>query len=91
MVNLFDSSLNFLNILKKNESKKESFDVSSNFIDRSASFFTPYKSVLTLLFILLIIIYILISSQMIGFSKMNVYFHLIYSLVLLFIFLLLVT
>ncbi len=105
MYSLFDSSLNLLNNLtnqmelkdskdsKNSKDSKESFslDISSNFIDKTNEFFTPYKTVLTILFVLLIIIYIMISSNMIGFSKMNFYIHLIYSLVLIYIFLLLIT
>jgi hypothetical protein len=87
LTQLFDLSFN------SSKTKKESFtvDVSSNFMDKMDTFFTPYKKALSALFVLLIIVYIFISSNLIGFSKMNVYIHLIYSLVLLYIFLLLIT
>jgi hypothetical protein len=85
--NIFDLSFNSL------KTKKESFtvDVSSSLMDKMNVFFTPYKKVLTVLFVLLIIIYIFISSNLIGFSKINLYIHLIYSLVLIYVFLLLIT
>jgi hypothetical protein len=88
MFNLLDLSSNLLNSLNN---KKESFDISSNFIDNVNTFFTPYKLALAGLFIILIGIYIMISSNMIGFSKTNIYIHLIYSLILIYIFLLLIT
>jgi hypothetical protein len=89
----FDLSLNMLNdmLINKQTKQQESFDISSNFLDKTDEFFTPYKKALTALFVLLIILYIIMSSNMMGFSKMNLYIHLIYSLVLIYIFLLLIT
>jgi hypothetical protein len=91
MNTIFDISSNFLNNIMQNQNNKETFDISSNFIDKTNEFFTPYKKALTALFTLLIVLYILISSNMIGVTKLNVYFHLIYSLVLIYLFLLIVT